>query len=159
MCFCRSDQAQTIFVNATAPRAIREALRQQSWEKASFDVKSLIGKTQVVWVYDAVCKLSGATVALKCYRKELQSAINYQCAARSCTHQLNVLNSLAWLRQMSPSKGTPLLPAALSARLSLRDSTSCVVDAADTPPRNPLMAAILLLLASVLSGPARCIPE
>ena len=79
-------------MNSTAPRAIREALRHQSWEKASFDVKSLIGKTQVVWVYDAVCKLSGATVALKCYRKELQSAINYQCALNwPCAGHLAIL--------------------------------------------------------------------
>jgi hypothetical protein len=67
-------------VNRTAPKAIRDALRNQSWQKSSFDVRALIGKTQVVWVYDATCKLSGETVALKCYRKELQSAINYQCA-------------------------------------------------------------------------------
>ena len=79
-CCHRSPKAQTIFVNRSAPKAIRDALRHQSWEKSSFDVKALIGKTQVVWVYDAVCKLSGETVALKCYRKELQSAINYQCA-------------------------------------------------------------------------------
>lgn len=70
---------QTIFVNSTAPKTIRDALANQSWQKSSFDVRALIGKTQVVWVYDATCKLSGETVALKCYRKELQSAINYQC--------------------------------------------------------------------------------
>ena len=71
---------QTIFVNRTAPASICNALRGRSWEKSSFEVRALIGKTQVVWVYEATCKLSGETVALKCYRKELQSAINYQYA-------------------------------------------------------------------------------
>ena len=50
----------------------------RTWDKTSFDVKALIGKTQVVWVYDAVCKHSGVVCALKCYRKETQSRINYQ---------------------------------------------------------------------------------
>ena len=77
---CRSPNARTVFVNQCAPATVREALRHCGWEKSSFDVKALIGKTQVVWVYDATCKLSGENVALKCYRKELQSPINYQYA-------------------------------------------------------------------------------
>lgn len=76
---CRQNEPRTIFVSPAAPCEMKAALRDsQTWDKTAFDVKALIGKTQVVWVYDAVCKLSGVVCALKCYRKETQSRINYQ---------------------------------------------------------------------------------
>jgi hypothetical protein len=79
--YYRQAEAQTIFVSPAAPPRIKESLVGKSWDKTSFDVKALIGKTQVVWVYDAVCKFSGMVCALKCYRKETQSLINYQYGA------------------------------------------------------------------------------
>lgn len=75
---CRQQEARTIFVGPAAPQAVKDAMVSQKWAKTSFDVRALIGKTQVVWVYDAVCKHSRIQCALKCYRKESQSQINYQ---------------------------------------------------------------------------------
>lgn len=75
---CRQQEPRTIFVGPAAPRVVQDAMVTQTWSKTSFDVRALIGKTQVVWVYDAVCKHSRIPCALKCYRKESQSQINYQ---------------------------------------------------------------------------------
>lgn len=75
---CRQPEPRTIFIGPSAPQAVKDAMATQTWAKTSFDVRALIGKTQVVWVYDAVCKHSRIQCALKCYRKESQSQINYQ---------------------------------------------------------------------------------
>jgi hypothetical protein len=69
-----------LFLSDRCPPAMRAAVAGSGWTKASFSVTSLIGKTQVVWVYQATCKLSNLPVALKCYRKDQQSAINHQYA-------------------------------------------------------------------------------
>lgn len=58
---------------------MKAALQGHVWTKDDFDVHTLIGKTSFAWVYNATCKLCGETVALKCYRKSLQSALNYRC--------------------------------------------------------------------------------
>lgn len=77
---CRSATPRMLFLNEQGPGELRAAVAAAGgWTKAAFDVKSLIGKTQVVWVYQATCKLSGWSVALKCYRKDQQSQINHQC--------------------------------------------------------------------------------
>lgn len=84
----RQSEPRTIFVSPAAPCEIKAALTSsRTWDKTKFDVKALIGKTQVVWVYDAVCKLSGVVCALKCYRKETQSRINYQQIEREMNVQ------------------------------------------------------------------------
>eukprot|EP00892_Ulva_mutabilis_P007140 jgi/Ulvmu1/4799/UM020_0084.1 len=83
----RQQEPRTIFVGPAAPQVVKDAMRTQTWAKTSFDVRALIGKTQVVWVYDAVCKHSRMPCALKCYRKESQSQINYQQIEREMNVQ------------------------------------------------------------------------
>lgn len=88
---CRQPEARTIFIGPAAPLAVKDAMAVQTWTKSSFDVRALIGKTQVVWVYDAVCKHSRIQCALKCYRKESQSQINYQYASHYLRSRLEHL--------------------------------------------------------------------
>lgn len=85
---CRQQDARTIFVGPAAPQALKDAMITQTWAKTSFDVRALIGKTQVVWVYDATCRHSNIQCALKCYRKESQSQINYQYVTKPMSENL-----------------------------------------------------------------------
>lgn len=67
-------EPRTVFVSGSCPAAMS---RVGAWRLEDFELQRQLYKGKASLLYKAICRLSGLPVALKLYRKQRLSALNW----------------------------------------------------------------------------------